>query len=131
MSRILQENNRLEGTRRLRYQRFCGTIQAGVFSTENLRSGTRHTVQVPKPGKELAFSSILMTKSIHFEFLIHRAMLGRGGISKATLKHVRHAATRIPEDVAAEDAANMFIRWLYQEPFQAYDSILLEMLETG
>ena len=69
-----------------------------------------------------------MSKDVRFAALVHRVMLERGETHRTPLSYVRQLATRIPEDVTAEAAAGMFIRWLYREPFQTFDGVLVAML---
>jgi len=68
------------------------------------------------------------SKPIRFREIVEAEIAVRATIPSANPKYLKHASNRIPSDVDVQDAAAMFVRWLYREPFQAYDSLLLEML---
>jgi hypothetical protein len=60
-----------------------------------------------------------------FLTLVNDAVRTRGRLTAADyLPIALTVAHRIPENERAEDAAAMFIRWIYEEPFQVKDAAL-------
>jgi hypothetical protein len=88
-----------------------------------LSSNDADHFQASAPALDDLAKSLRFTDAVNLEISTRRPP---GGVDP---KYLKHAAARIPASVSAEDAAAMFVRWLYREPFQAYDSLLLEMLE--
>jgi hypothetical protein len=62
-----------------------------------------------------------------FLALVEAAINAGGG--RSHLRRARSVSRQLPRDVSAEAMANMFLRWLYKQPFEAFDGILLQILE--
>jgi hypothetical protein len=72
-----------------------------------------------------------MPKPDQFLALVEARVSERGGAVdyfRHYLTQAHNVAERIPPAVKAEDAADMFVRWLYDEPFQESDDMLFDML---